>query len=167
MKNETKLQEGIMSDPLFIMSDENSESIGSSYDKEIARIKEKLLNEPHENLRVFYQKQLEDIVYEKGLAITVSKSIIKAAIKGTAKFIVLCYPYLLKWPDDHRYFQLRTKRRPFKEDVIEELGKSFKSLTCVCKDGVERTFEVKKIEAFLGVGKTRRSIPKKCVNVYF
>jgi len=135
-------------------------------DDAIAHYKGKYENAPDEYWREFYQKRIDNLSSEKELTIKASRSIIKAAIKGTMKDIHLCYPSLLKWREESRYFQLRTTRRPFSEYMINEFGKTVKPISVTCKDGLVRIFDIK-IDAFLGYGPKRNSRPTKCVNVHF
>jgi hypothetical protein len=135
-------------------------------DLEIARRKGELDITPNGYLKEFYQRQIDSLLYEKELTIKAANSIIKAALKGTNKMIRLCYPSLLKWDEKSRFFQLRTKRRPFSEDVINELGKNIQSISCICQDGIVRIFEIK-IEAFWGYGRQSNSRPIRCINIYF
>ena len=135
-------------------------------DEAIASLKIKYENAPNENWKEYYEKQIDNLLFEKEYTIKTTKSIIKAAIKGTIKDIRLCYPALLNWKEESRSFQLRTKRRPFSENMINEFGKTVQSISVTCKDGIVRIFDVK-IEAFWGRGRRRATRSKACVNVYF
>ncbi len=135
-------------------------------DKAIARYKIMVDNTPNEHSKEFYQGLIDDLLFEKEYTIKATTSIIKAAIKGTIKDIRLCYPSLLTWKEESRFFQLRTKRRPFSENMINEFGKTVKPISITCKDGIVRFFEIK-IDAFLGYGPKSNSRPKWCVNVYY
>jgi hypothetical protein len=135
-------------------------------DKAIARYKIMVDNAPSEHSKEFYQGLIDDLLFEKEYTIKATNSIIKAAIKGTMKWIRLCYPSLLKWNEKDRYSQLRTKRRPFSENMINEFGKTVHSISVTCEDGMVRIFDIK-IEAFWGYRRQSNSRPKACVNLYF
>jgi len=135
-------------------------------DDAIAHYKGKYENAPNEHWKEFYQKRIDELLFEKELTIKATQSIIRAAIKGTIKEISFCYPALLSWREESRCFQLRTKRRPFSENMINEFGKTVKPISVTCKDGLVRIFDIK-IDAFLGYGPKRNSRPTKCVNVHF
>lgn len=135
-------------------------------DEAIASYKSKFDNAPNEHWKEYYQKQIDNLLFEKEYTIKTTKSILKAAIKGTIKDIRLCYPALLNWREESRSFQLRTKRRPFSENMINEIGKTVESISVTCKDGIVRIFDVK-IEAFWGSRRRRNSRSNGCVNVYY
>ena len=109
---------------------------------------------------------MESLILEKDLVIKASNAIIKSAIKATIKDIGILYPSILTWKGDYQHCQIRTKRRPFSEEAIEQLEKKVKSINCLCKDGITRTFKIKKIEAF--TAKCRSGArAARCVNVYY
>lgn len=135
-------------------------------DEAIASYKSKFDNAPNEPWRDYYQKQIDDLLFEKEYTVKATKSIIKAAIKGTINDIKLGYPSLLNLQEEYRINQLRTKRRPFSENMINEFGKTVQSISVTCKDGIVRIFDIK-IEAFWGYSPVRKQTPKGCVNVYY
>ena len=135
-------------------------------DDAITDYKGKLESATDEYWKEFFQNRIDELLFEKEYTIKATKSIIKAAIKGMIKDIRLCYPSLLTWREEYRFFQLRTKRRPFSQNMINEFGKTVKSISVPCKDGIVRFFDIK-IEAFFGYGRQKNCRAKECVNVYF
>lgn len=135
-------------------------------DEAIASYKIMVDNASSEHSKEFFQGLIDDLLFEREYTIKATNSIIKAAIKGTMKWIRLCYPSLLKWDEKDRYSQLRTKRRPFSENMINEFGKTIQSISVICEDGIVRIFDIK-IDAFWGYRRQRNSRPKACVNVYY
>lgn len=166
MKKNNDQKPEVVKDNSLVKESNEKESSSLSIDREIARLKDISLNHSNESYRRIYKSHYKDLLWEKEWLLKESRAILKSALKGTKKEIEFCYPSLLNWDESRRYYQLRTKR-PFREEMIEYLGKDIKSIKCLCKDGEERTFEIKKIEAFIGYGKTRNSRAKRCVNVYF
>lgn len=165
MKTNNDQKPEVVKDNFLVKDANENESSTLSIDKTLATYKN-LSNFPGEQIRTNYQRKYENLLREKEVLLKASRAILKSAIKGTKKSIELFYPSLLKWDESRRYYQIWTER-PFCEEMIEYLGKDIKSIKCLCEDGEERTFEIKKIEAFIGYGKRRNSIPKRCVNVYY
>lgn len=164
-KNNCKSAE-VKNDHYTIKDQNDAQSILSDYDRDINRLKELSLKCPDEKSREDIERWFEYLEREKGMVLKASRDIIKSALKGTEKWIQLCYPALLNWNEADRVYQLRTKR-PFNIEMIEYLGKDIKSVKCTCRDGEVRVFEIRKIEAFYGIRKSRKGMVSQCVNVYF
>jgi len=135
-------------------------------DDAIADYNGKLKNANNEPSKKFYQRMIDDLLFEREISIKATKSIINAAVKGAIKDIGLYYPTLLEWREDSQYFQLQTNRRPFSENMIIEFGKTIHHISVPCKDGLVRVFDIK-IDAFYGYSRKRNRRPKRCVNVYY
>ncbi len=167
MEKITKEQKEIIIDHKMIDGNENLELIFLGYDKEIEQLREKSLCGVNNQSRDFYKKAVEELIVEKELVVKSSLKIINSSLRATSKWIDLCYPAIMNWNEKDWNYKLRTQIRPFRKDVIEELGKRIKSITCVCRDGVERTFGIKKIECYYGGGRKGRYRISGFVNVYF
>ena len=165
MKTNNDQKPEFVKDNSLVKNANENESLKLSIDKTLATYKS-LSNFPGEEISTNYQRKYKDLLREKKVLLKATRAILKSAIKGTKKRIELFYPSLLKWDESRRYYQLWTER-PFCEEMIEYLGRDIKSIKCLCEDGKERTFEINKIEAFIGYGPKRNSTPKQCVNVYF
>jgi hypothetical protein len=166
MKTNKKQKQEVVKDNSLIKDSNKKESSSLSIDNEIARLKDLSLNHSNESYRRIYKSHYKDLLWEKEWLLKESRAILKSALKGTKKEIEFGFPSLMKWNETKRFHQFQTTR-PFDSEIIEHLGKDIKSISCLCRDGEERTFEIKKIEAFYGYGRSRNSRAKRCVNVYF
>lgn len=137
-----------------------------SFDETIARFKGNFDEAPNETLKKFWQEQIHDMSIQKDVSIKATEEIIKALIKRTIKEIILCYPDLLTWEEESRFFQLQITKGLFVSDMINEFGKEVQSISVTCNDGIVRIFDIK-IEAFYGYMSERNQTLMNFVKVYF
>jgi hypothetical protein len=137
-----------------------------SFDEIIARFQRNFDEAPNGPLKEFCQEYMNDLIVQKNDSIKATEVLIKKVIKSTIKEIRLCYPDLLAWKKEPRFFQLQITKGLFVNDMINEFGKEIQSVSVTCNDGIVRIFDIK-LEAFGGCGRHGNSKPKRCVNVSY
>jgi len=73
-----------------------------------------------------------------------TKVIFNSAIKSITQHMITVHPFFKRCPIEGRRWLVRTKC--FDPDMMWKLIIEVKSITCICNDGVERTFVIRKIE---------------------
>jgi hypothetical protein len=130
-------------DQLIISRNDNFQMPVLDIDKEIGQWKEMSQLDQNDRWKEITKNKMENLTMEREHIIKSSSLIINAAIKRTAKRIRRLPLSDLK---SEVCYLMKTKRCPFSKTAIEGIGKSIKSISCQCTDGIVRVFNIK-IEA--------------------
>ena len=130
-------------DQLIISRNDNFQMPVLDIDKEIAQWKEMSQLDQNDRWKEITKNRVENHTMEREHLIKSSSLIVNAAIKRTAKRIRRLSLSDLK---SEVCYLMKTTRCPFSKTAIEGIGKSIKSISCQCTDGIVRVFNIK-IEA--------------------
>lgn len=151
MKKLEQKEKKIINDEEMIQDNRDTTVPILSIDKEIDRLKKKLLVVKNEESREIIQISLNDHLLEKSQAINATTAIIKLVINGAKRGIKdrdLSFSYLNGF---NHFYIFSPNKEPFCKEIIETLGKNV-PFNCLCKDGVIRNFEITEITAKTYVG---------------
>lgn len=148
MKKVEQKENGIINDEKMNLDNRNSTESILSIDKEIDRLKKKLLLVKNDVSREVIQMSLKDCILERTQTLNATSAIIWLAILGAKRQIKgrdLPISYSYRNGFTH-FYNFDTKKEPFCKETIETLGKNV-PFNCLCKDGLVRNFEITEIIA--------------------
>jgi hypothetical protein len=94
-----------------------------------------------------------------------TKAIFNSAVSAFTEHLISVHPSFKRCPIEGRQWQVWTKC--FYPELMWELIGEVQVITCVCNDGVERTYEIRMIEPFCNEPKTQKCIGGWGLKFYF